>query len=247
MSQARRTDSDLVTLINPKPTWDILVMVGDDAGLASELAAKVRHATVIRTHPVSAHAAEGFSPNSLAGNLIFDGTYSGILPYAENCFDLVFCYRCSHMLPDCANWLQQTRRILKPRGLLALTTHLIPGTRLRGKKARALRESGDYINAWHRLRDSQHRRFYNQHQWEDILIESGYALESKETVDDFFDFDLWVNTARAANNDRLRLKAMLIQAPEKAREFLTPQFAGDRIRFRLLEITILATSQGNKD
>jgi len=47
-------------------------------------------------------------------------------------------------------------------------------------------------------------------------------------------------------NDRLRLKAMLIQAPEKAREFLTPQFSGDRIRFHLPEITILATLQANK-
>jgi len=40
---------------------------------------------------------------------------------------------------------------------------------------------------------------------------------------------------------------MLIQAPENVLEFLTPQFAGDRIQFRFAEITILAKLAANTD
>jgi hypothetical protein len=54
------------------------------------------------------------------------------------------------------------------------------------------------------------------------------------------DFDSWAGYYSPSPNNRLRLKAMLVQAPEKVRCFLTPLESGDRIAFRMTEVFILA-------
>ena len=74
---------------------------------------------------------------------------------------------------------------------------------------------------------------------------SGFDIQRLETVDKLFDFAQWADEAALSSKDRMRLKVMLVQAPEKAREFLTARFSGDRIQFRLPEITILAKSKAN--
>jgi hypothetical protein len=61
------------------------------------------------------------------------------------------------------------------------------------------------------------------------------------------EFDTWTNPVPLTNNDRLRLGVMLLQAPEKVIDILTPQITGDRIRFRLPEITILARLASNTE
>ena len=128
---------------------------------------------------------------------------------------------------------------------MILTTYLVPGTRLRGKKARKLCQAADYLNAFAQLRSPKHQRYYSQLDWEDLLAKAGFDIQRCETADKYFAFSQWAWEAQLSGMDRLRLKAMIIQAPEKAREFLTPQFSGDRIQFRLPEITILATSNAN--
>ena len=128
---------------------------------------------------------------------------------------------------------------------MAVETYLVPGTRLRGKKARKLREVDRYLNAFYQLRNPKHQRYYSQNGWKDLLMGSGFDIQRLETADKLFDFESWADEAALAGKDLLRLKVMLVQAPEKVREFLTVQFSGDKIHFRLPEITILAKSKAN--
>jgi hypothetical protein len=142
-------------------------------------------------------------------------------------------------------WLSEAARIICPQGLMVITSYLVPGTRLRGKKARKLRESAEYLNAFCQLRSPTHQGYYSQNSWEDLLLGVGFDLRHLETSDKLFDFARWADETALTSKDRLRLKVMLVQAPEKAREFLTLQFSGDRIQFRLPEISILAKSKAN--
>jgi SAM-dependent methyltransferase len=221
-------------------------MAGEDIGPASAFAPQVKRVTLVRSNVATAARAEYAAANTDPNSLVVDGHDADSFSFAESQFDLVLYHQCVNTLSDPNKYLQDTGRILKPQGLLAVTTYLVPGTRLRGKKARRLLEAGEYINAWCQLRDSQHRRFYSQNGWEDLLLANSFEIVNQETASNRFDFDWWVDRTSPNEYDRLRLKAMVIQAPEKAREFLTPQFSGDRIRFHLPEITILATLQVNK-
>ena len=55
----------------------------------------------------------------------------------------------------------------------------------------------------------------------------------------WLDFDAYVHRMRVSPLNRTRLRAMLLQAPRRAADFLTPQVTGDRITFRFTEAIII--------
>ncbi len=211
------------------------------------LARAANHITLHCPNAIAARFTKKFATDSGLNNIAVNINLAEELSYGENQFDVLIGQDVTHTFSDVRQWLQEAGRVLKSQGLIVLTSHLVPGTRLRGKKALKERQAGNYINAWWQLRDRQHKHFYSQHEWEDLLQESGFEIGHLHSSPMTFDFALWVDDASLSEKDRLRLKSMLIQAPEKVREFLTPQFSGDRINFCLPEINILASSKLNKD
>ena len=239
--------SQLLDLTQLKPDWRILAAVGSSENLAIPVAPHVNHVTQICATAAQAQEIEQMATKATISNIACSIHAADDLPYEANSFDLLLCHQFTHRMINTEAWLLQTARVLKSRGLIAISTYLVPGTRLRGKKARQLRLAAEYVNAFCQLRDPTHRQYYSQSGWEDLLLKAGFEIQQVQTAERQFDFSLWAGEAALSPKDRLRLKAMLVQAPEKAHEFLTPQFSGDRIRFRLPEITILATSKGNTD
>ncbi len=227
------------------PDWQVLVLASNGAAIAKTIADGVQQVTLLDLLGTAERSLEDGSL-SYEDNIEPSDHDVNHLPYADDHFDLIIVYHLSHLL-EIATWLREAGRILKADGNLALTTYLIPGSRLRGKKARLLRAAGCYINSWAGLCDPQHRHYYSQSSLEDLLFTNSFAIESVQTDEGLHDFEGWIAECSPSPEDRLRLKAMLIQAPKKAHEFLTPQFSGDKIRFRLPEISILATSKANKD
>ena len=235
----------LLKLAQFRPEWRILVLAGANIHLALEFAPHVNHVTLICPTLEQAQAAQGVAAKSRLSNIVCDTHDPENLQYAVDSFDLLICHHMAHTLHDTEAWLQNAGHILRPQGLLSMATYLVPVTCLRGKKGRKLREAGDYLNALIQLYNPQHHSYYSQNVWEDLLIGAGFDIQRLETANKLFDFAQWTDEAFLASKDRLRLKVMLVQAPEKAREFLTLQFSGDRIQFRLPEITILAKSKAN--
>jgi SAM-dependent methyltransferase len=224
-----------------------LLAAGDNANMAIPFAAHVQQVTQVCLSAGQAGEVEQAAAKVHKSKIVCDNHAPDNLPYRDKSFDLVVCHQFAHILSEPEAWLLEAARVLKPQGLIAISSYLVPGTRLRGKKARQLRQAADYLNAFWLLRDPSHRRFFSQSAWEDLLQGAGFYIQHLQTADQLFDFSTWVSEDSLTGKDRLRLKAMLVQAPEKAREFLTPQFSGDRIRFRLPEITILAKSKANSD
>ena len=239
--------SHLVKLVQPGPEWRILITAGDNISVALAFAPHVNHVSLVCATSRQAQEVEEAAATASLSNIVCDIHDPECLPYADDSFDLLVCHHTAHTLHDADAWLLEAVRILRPQGLLAVETCLVPGTRLRGKKARKLREADHYLNAFYQLHDPKHQSYYSQNVWEDLLMESGFDIQRLETADKSFDFAQWADEAALADTDRLRLKVMLVQAPEKAREFLTTLFSGDRIQFRLPEITILAISEANRN
>jgi SAM-dependent methyltransferase len=170
---------------------------------------------------------------------------SNELPFESDQFDLVVCAFISGSSDVDSKAMDEIGRVLKRGGKLLIIDHLVPGSRLHGKKARKLRAAGEYVNSWMRLRNPLHKRLLDQDAWEQILFDGQWEIEQMATHDQAVEFGTWVDHYTPADKNRLRLRAMLIQAPEKVYAFLTPLVSGDRIAFRMIEVFILATKNAD--
>lgn len=235
----------LVETIAPDLGGDVLVLGGCQTDLAAKVAPYADQIILVCFDQADTQKAQAALEVAGASSVTIATHLPDQLTYAAQRFAAILCLDGSERVAQMEAWLLKLGRIIKPGGSLLLRSHLVPGSRLHGKRARLQREAGGYINAFCRLRSAGHRRYYSQDQWEDLLEAAGLQTKHIETADVSFDLSTWAGACSRSQADFLRLKAMLIQAPEKAHEFLTPQIAGDRIRFRLPEITILATSQVN--
>ena len=161
------------------------------------------------------------------------------LPFDDDSFDLVTCRLAAHHFPHTAQFVAESARVLRPGGLLAVVDNVVPGSRLRGKKARIEWEAGEYINAYEKLRDPSHGRCLSLHEWIDLFAGAGFTISHQETADMWLDFAAYVQRMRVSAINRIRLRAMLLQAPQRAADFVTPQVSGDRITFRFSEAIII--------
>jgi ubiquinone/menaquinone biosynthesis C-methylase UbiE len=174
-------------------------------------------------------------------NVTFAMADAESLPYEDGRFDLVTCRIAPHHFSDVATFVHESARVLRPGGLLAVVDNVVPGSRLRGKKAERLREAGEYINAFEKLRDPSHGRCLSQEEWMNLFLEAELRLEHQETLWKQIPFDKWA--ARHPADMRTRLKVMALRAPALAAEFLAPQLEGDALTFRLQEGLFIASKQ----
>lgn len=173
-------------------------------------------------------------------------TWSGgldVLPFKAGQFDLVISAYISAGSDVEKETFLEFGRVLSASGHLLIIDYLVPGSRLRGKKARKIRAAGEYINTWMRLRNPCHRDYLDQDSWRERLAGGRWHIEQMSTREILLDLDTWIDGFPHDAKDRLRLQAMLVQAPEKVHSFLTPHRSGDRIAFRMTAVFILATKQ----
>ncbi len=150
-------------------------------------------------------------------------------------YDCLTHYYPSQTVADLSGWLHTAVTELKPGGMLSVRDLVVPGSRLRGKKAEQQRQSGRYINAF--LQMSGWQPAWSQCEWEDVLHEQGFQVEGVRVTAVSHTFHNWALTLSPP--DRLRLRALLVQATTPVQDYLTPQFAGDRITFHLQELWIV--------
>ncbi len=127
---------------------------------------------------------------------------------------------------------------LPENGVLRMQDVLVPGSRLRGKKANLQRRAGEYVNVFFAWRGVEYGRCLSITQWQKKFQQNGLTIIAQETTEKTVNFDDWIAPAELGKKDRLRARAMLLQAPQLVLDFLTPQITGDRIQFRMTELTI---------
>ena len=227
----------LVALADPQPAWRVLD-VATAAGHTA-LAFAPRVAAVVGldlTREMLPHAAR-LAAERGAANVVWAVGDVDDLPFADGAFDLVTCRIAPHHFADIGRFLREAARALRPGGLLAVVDNVVPGSRLRGKRADRERQAGDYVNAFEKLRDPSHVRCLSFEAWVDALVAAGLVVSAAETLDKRLTFETWA--ARHTPEMQTRLRAMLLQAPEAARAFLDPRVEGVTT-FRLREGVFVA-------
>lgn len=229
----------LVELTSPQPDWHVLDVATAAGHTAFTFAPYVAHVTATDLTPEMLVVAAGLAQEKELANLTFAPADAENLPYEAETFHLVTCRIAPHHFPEIQQFIHEAARVLKPGGLLAVVDNIVPGTHLRGKKARLINEAGAYVNAFEKLRDPSHGRCWSVSEWENGFRKAGFAVQHQELLSKEMEFGSWAARMQVSPDDTTRLKAMLVQAPTAVADFLTPQISNDRITFRLTELIIV--------
>ncbi|MBK8901898.1 MAG: methyltransferase domain-containing protein [Anaerolineaceae bacterium] len=229
----------LVEITQPRPDWQVLDVATAAGHTAFAFAPHVARVTATDLTPEMLIVAAGLAAEKGLSNVSFEPADAEDLPYADGQFNLVTCRIAPHHFPDIQQFINEAARVLKPGGLLAVVDNIVPGTHLRGKKARLLNEAGAYVNAFEKLRDPSHGRCWSISEWEHGFAKAGFAVLHQELLSKEIEFGPWAARMQVSPDDMIRLKTMLVQAPTAVTDFLTPQISNDRITFRLTELLIV--------
>lgn len=212
----------VVALAQPQPAWQVLDIATGGGHTALALAPWTTQVIAFDLTLEMLQAARRHSAQRQVTNVTFTAGDAHQLPFAAGRFDLVTCRIAPHHFANIPAFLDETARVLKPAGRLLLVDNIVTP------------EAATYINAFERLRDPSHVRCLTQEAWAQELFAAGLDLLYWEPAAETIDFDEWTTRMQVSAANRTRLKVMLKQAPEEAAGFLTPQFQGDRISFRLM-------------
>jgi ubiquinone/menaquinone biosynthesis C-methylase UbiE len=229
----------LLELTQPQSDWRVLDVATGAGHTALTFAPFVAHVLATDITPEMLVEGERLAATRNITNVTFAIADAESLPYEDGRFHLVTCRIAPHHFSDVAAFLHESARVLRPGGLLAVVDNIVPGSRLRGKKADRQREAGEYVNTFEKLRDPSHGRCLSLDEWIDLISEAGLRVEHQETLWKQIPIEQWA--ARHPADVRARLKAMLLQAPAAAAQFLAPQREGDALTFRLQEGLFIAS------
>ena len=229
----------LVELTQPQADWQVLDVATAAGHTAFAFAPYVAQVTATDLTPEMLTVASELAAQKGLTNMTFELADAEDLPYSDGLFDLVTCRIAPHHFPNIQQFLHEAARVLKPGGLLAVVDNIVPGTYLRGKKARLINEAGKYINAFEKLRDPSHGRCWSVNEWLQGLQTAAFTLQHQELLSKEMAFGSWVTRMAVSPADVIRLQAMLVQAPTAVADFLTPQISSDKITFRLTELLLI--------
>ena len=219
----------MVELADPKPEWRALDIATGGGHTALAFAPRVREvvATDI-THPML-EAAERFIRGKGVTNVSFEEADACDLPYGAAEFDLVTCRVAPHHFPDCARFVREMARVLKPGGTVAMVDNVVPEDRA----------TGDYINAFEKFRDPSHVRALAASEWLRLFAEVGFTLVATETFRKARDFEAWAGLQTVSGSAKSELKRRLEHAPPGAAEALGPETRDGTLYFYLTEILVV--------
>ncbi len=216
-------------LVETRPEWEVL-----------DVATGTGHTALIFAPRVARVWATDITAQMLAQVKIavtdrgFDNIVIGFadveeLPFRDKFFDVITCRIAAHHFPDIPSFLAETRRVLRPGGLLAVVDNIVPAG-----------SAGDYINAFEKLRDSSHGRCLSVSEWRTAFIEKGFSILHEETLFKEMMFDYWAQ--RHGPQFQHYLLAMLSEVHGEAATFLQPHLISGRRTFRLCEGIFIARS-----
>ena len=224
----------ILAVTEPLPHWRVLDVATGGGHTALAFAALVAEVVATDLTPEMLAAAERFITGQGAGNVSFRIADATDLPFEAAEFDLVTCRVAPHHFPDCARFVREAARVLRPGGLLAVIDNVVPAD------SRAAR----HINAIEKLRDPSHNWAYSQAEWLGFFVSAGLTLGPVETFRKQRDFDFWSGMMNVDEKTRQQLRLLMLQAPKAAREALAPEEVGGALKFYLSEVLVMGRKAG---
>ncbi len=220
----------LLELVQPQPNWRVLDVATGGGHTALAIAPHVREVVASDVTREMLAAAERHLSRQGVTNVVFREADAGALPFELGEFDLVTCRIAPHHFPDCAAFVREAARVVRPGGLVALIDNIVPDDP----------QAARFINALEKLRDPSHQWAHAQGAWLDFFALAGLRVTSAEVFQKSIDFEPWAERIGVGAHARLQLKVLLRHAPPAARQALAPVFQGEAVSFMLTELLLIA-------
>jgi len=207
----------LIEMVDPQPGWRALDIA--TGGGHTALAIARRGTWTVAgdlTEPMLHAARKHITAQAPSGRVVYMRLDAEQLPFASNTFDAVTCRIAPHHFPDVAAFVRETARVVRPGGVVGIVDQLSPPDPKTAK----------YVNAFERLRDPSHVWAYNQVEWEGFLVGAGLEVLHVETFLTEHALTPWAERMGCDTATITRLRALLVQAPEPAAEWMRPIIPG---------------------
>jgi ubiquinone/menaquinone biosynthesis C-methylase UbiE len=224
----------LLELAAPQPSWRALDIATGGGHTALAVAPYVREVVATDLTPEMLAAAECFIRGKGITNVNFRLADATALPFADDEFDLVTCRIAPHHFPDCAQFVRETARVLRPGGVAAVVDNVVPQDIVAAR----------HINALEKVRDPSHNWAYTAADWIGFFAAAGLETTRSEIFTKTRDFDYWINMQGVDERRRAQVRLLILQAPAAARAALAPEIAGGALKFKLTEVLVVACKPG---
>lgn len=221
----------LIEVVGPQAGWRVLDVATGGGHTALAVAPYVR--TVVATDITSEMlaAAERFVQAKGAANVTFHEADATALPFADADFDLVTCRIAPHHFADCARFVREAARVLRPGGVAAVIDNIVPDNLIAAR----------HINAVEALRDPSHVWAYSQEDWVGFFEGAGLTVKHQEVFRKVRDFDFWTGMMSVDDLTKGQLRVLIQQAPKPALAALAPEASAGKLKLFLTEVLIVGT------
>ena len=218
----------LIALTAPRPEWRVLDVATGGGHTALALAPYVREVVATDLTPQMLEAAREFLRSKGIKNVEFREADATALPFPDSGFDLATCRIAPHHFPDPERFVRELFRVIRPGGIAVVIDNMVPEDP----------ESAEYINNFEKIRDPSHHKSYTESEWIRFFQEAGFGGLHVEFFRKARDFDVWTGMLSVDAKTKERLRAMLADAPSRARYALAPEEKDGALRFYLDELLI---------
>ncbi len=219
----------MLEVVAPKPDWRVLDIATGGGHTALAFAPRVREVVATDITREMLDAAERFIRGKGVANVSFSEADACDLPFEAAEFDLVTCRVAPHHFPDCAKFVREMARVLKPGGIVAMVDNVVPEDRA----------AADYINAFEKFRDPSHVRALAATEWIRLFEDAGFTIDINEIFRKARDFEAWAGLQTVSDSVRTELRRRLMEAPPGPAEALGPETRDNRLYFYLTEILLV--------
>ncbi len=216
-SHAQGADLDrLIEAVAPRADWVALDVATGGGHAALKLAPHVARVVAVDLTPEMLRVARNFLEGQGAGNVEFRPADAEDLPFESESFDLVTCRIAAHHFPDCARFVSEAARVLKPGGLLWVQDHVLSEEP----------ETARTTDGFEKLRDPSHHRAFAASEWSAMFDAAGLAVELTEILAKRHPFVPWTRRQGCTAETTGRLARLLAEAPPAAKEWMRPRALG---------------------
>lgn len=237
--------SRIIALAEPQKTWHALDVATGAGHTAAAFAPHV--ATMVASDITSEMLRETRKLAEAHGLANIETTFAeaAALPFAAETFDLVCCRLAAHHFPDLQAFVQEVKRVLKPRGRFALVDNVAPDrTMFPEASADKLQRAVVDYNTFEKLRDPSHGFAPPPERWIALLENNNLAICAREQFGKELAFQPWVERMRCAPAVVAELQSILKDGTPLLRAFLKPRRDdGGKLHFTLQELLLVAEKQ----